>query len=140
MKQLSRLPMLLVVLVFFAFVSDTRVHLINKTNKVFDEQLFNRLLLQKLKLKVKEQPVDVTVLSFSSTTIPVHLKNANADSERRTLRVEYQCDLIVKVGKEIQRIQKDEFWEGPMGSIAVAPPTDEQLIVNTIDKHFRFKF
>ena len=139
MKKLFRLPVFLAAFLFCAFVADSQVQLTNKTNATLDEQLFSRLLVQKLKQKVKEQPIDVTVLSFASTTSRDHLRNGNPDNEKQTLRVEYQCEVLVKVGEETQHIRKSESWQAPYGTIPVAAPTPEQLIVNAIDKYYKFE-
>ncbi|HEY1008294.1 MAG TPA: hypothetical protein VGD92_13970, partial [Sphingobacteriaceae bacterium] len=138
-KKLSVLPIFLAAFVFCAFVADSGIQLMNKTNTVLNEQLFSRLFAQKMKLKVKDQPVDVTVVSFSSTATRDHLRNGQAENDKQTLRVEYQCELLVRVGGETQHIRKNEFWQAPYGTIAVTPPTTEQLIVNTIDKYYKFE-
>lgn len=53
--------------------------------------------------------------------------------------VEYQCEILVKVGDETQHIRKNESWQAPYGTIPVAAPTPEQLMVNAIDKYYKFE-
>lgn len=125
--------------VSLAFTAGSDVLLVNKTNTRLNELLFSRLFLQKLKQEVLNKQVSVTLVSFSSLTSEDHLRNGKLDNEFKTLKVEYFCDLILKVGDKTQKIRKKEVWQAPLGAIAVSAPADEQLIVDLISKQLKNK-
>ena len=111
------------------------MQLVNKTNTVLDETVFNRLFLKKLQQDVKDLPVTVTVISYHKTSSPDHLRNGDNQKDLNTTQVKYQCELLLKIGEKTQTIKKDNLWTGKMGTIALAEPGDEELIVEAVWKH-----
>jgi hypothetical protein len=86
-------------------------------------------------LDVKDEPVTVTVISYHKTTAPDHLRNGDNVQDLNTSRVDYRCELLLRIGEKTQKIKKDNLWTGKMGTIALAQPSDEELIVEAVWKH-----
>jgi hypothetical protein len=120
---------------FSSFRTDGKMQLVNKTNTVLDEAVFSRLFLKKLQQDVKDLPVTVTVISYHKTSSPDHLRNGSDVKDLNTTQVNYQCELLLKIGEKTQTIKKDNLWTGKMGTIALAQPSDEELIVDAVWKH-----
>jgi len=120
---------------FSSFRTDGKTQLINKTSTVLNEEVFSRLFLKKLQQDVKDMPVTVTVISYHKTSSPDHLRNGDNVNDLNTTQVNYQCELLLKIGEKTQTIKKSNLWSGKMGTIALAQPSDEELIVEAVWKH-----
>ncbi|NEU07921.1 hypothetical protein GZH53_06315 [Flavihumibacter sp. R14] len=110
--------------------------LVNNTNTALNEEIFSRIFLKKFKNDIKDLPVVVTVISYNRTNEDARLRNGSDAKEFNTTHVDYRCELLLKVGENTQTIKRQDSWAGRMGSIALAPPTDEELIVDLISEHF----